>query len=329
MERIPVRDYEEGEPAAAFTQLVPQTERALSTILECLESLLRHYDHMLPPPLSTSSNDPADSAEFIIDLDRIMAEEKAGTKVADLCFLAQIELGRKRRLLRKIDTETEQFHILYLCASSLRKANKAIKAVENCLGSQEGLEPRLSFVTELEISLKVRLAYRRFRQATLGDAPANPEDVADRLRTVCTAIAKLRGRDLYLQLRFDDRRELLGLQQRILSWSSDADGGDAETGLRLWQDAAMLAHLLARVNHRSELLEHDVGLIAEALDLISDGAETPLLADKLTPLLGRDDELDQLVESSQAADLDAWQETLTRLQRGLGSNAQMPAASAA
>jgi len=134
-------------------------------------------------------------------------------------------------------------------------------------------------------------------------------------------IAILRDRTIYPYLRIGDRRAIRLFQKRIGRWLESDDGSGAQTqaGERLWQDLVGFAGLLCQVNRRQSLCEHDRELVAHSLRVISTYASyakavPTTLLEAMQTLLGRDDEIDDLLlDPSRAATAVAWRIPLTRL----------------
>jgi hypothetical protein len=337
---VDVRRYEGVGAQVVTEELVPRVGELLEEGLGLLEELRSHHE---PDPGDEDAGHGGEKrrqGRFYRDMDQLMTREDSRRQVADLAFLGGLELRHHLDRLTVLGAATlgedrpadgEDPELISRCAGGLRKLRKAVTAVENALSRYRGEAPRLSFLTETQASLKVRRACAKFRLAILGDGSPEPETIRPRLQTAATALARLLGRDAYWDLRYDDRRQLRALQERILGWmSTGRDAADPAAGLRLWQDLAGFAQLIDGINKRSELEEHDRDLVVEIHRLLFGGA-TPQrtvpeeLLDRLENLFGRDDELDRLIASGRRTWTEEWRRPLRRLSRELGPRDRQPA----
>jgi len=112
------------------------------------------------------------------------------------------------------------------------------------------------------------------------------------------------------------------LQTKVLVWLRGEDGFDCDAGKKLWQDVSTYADLLLQVNHRAELREHDGALLEKIYaGLFSSPPHPESVPDamrlELETLLGRDAELDELIESPASRAMEEWKPTLQRIIQAL------------
>lgn len=267
--------------------------------IDVLSKTLERYEPSEPAEAPVSVDG---EKSFLHGVDTLMATSEGVSRIADLAFIGRLELSMRREQLQALTPEGDPWAVLSMCAGTRRKVIKSITAVESALCEHEELPARTVgvFATEVQHSLEVRRAYTVFRRA-FASGPAAGEDIRPHLRRAAVAIAVLTGRDVYQDLRVDDRMQLRALQQRVIAWLRGAESSSARTGLRLWQDLAAFAGMLVLVNNRTELREHDRQLslnVVRALEhRAADAPLEPEDLERLKPLHGRDDELDEWLAS--------------------------------
>lgn len=300
---VDIRVYEQLDLVRLRDELAPRVSGLAREAVTLLDAVLDTYE----PSGSEEETEPP--ADFYHQIDLLMAD--AGPPpVADLAFIARSELLRKLTVLSSIQ-DADTWRVIDVCGSCLRKIRNGMGAVEAALCEHEGLEPVIGYAGELAASLAVRRTYAKFRREILF-ASLHSQSIADCLHSGATSVAKLIGRDIYRDLRISDRVEIRKLQERMIAWLRAGPDRDVLAGLRLWQDLCGFANLLAEVNKRQELLEHDRAAVAEALRLLTkkpDGSLPPLL----DTLFGRDDELDELLLLSGEPPLAELEPILARL----------------
>lgn len=314
---LDLRPYENAEPSRVRDELSPQIESLLDHSIELLDELvgvaedlgIRRSDQAAESVSTTDS-------VFLRSIDELMTGE-GGRQLEDLVFLARFELvGRRERLRSEAQSERSD-DLLSLCDACRRKILKTLTAVENALCTAANLKPGLDYRTELNMSLQIRRVISRCRRRLFAADETTPENVEARLLTAATVIAWLNGHEIYPDLRLTDRLELRGFQQRLIAWKTQ-DATDRRAGLRLWQDLEVFCSILRKVNHRTELMDHDLRLALEADQVLFGGhtppARVPLdLLERLGRLFGRDDAVDKLLSSDEASDAAAWAKPLEYL----------------
>ncbi len=306
--QVDLRRCEEQETPHLLQETVPSLRQALHAGAQALGAVCAHYE---PEEDSDATAGPARQ------------------RVADLAFVAKLDLGERLERLGAMTAAEAPWSVIATCGSARRRLFKCAAAVERALCELEGLAPRLEglLTQELARSLKVRQAYLLFRRGLLTRTEPTAAWMAPVLRRAAMCFSELTGKDVYEDLRIEDRTELRRLQAAVLAWLRGQDGHAFESGRRLWQDIAVFAELLTQVNLRPELREHDGALMEALLRRMERdaalGSET--LAELARPLLGVDDVLDDCIENPTAVERTEWREALERLAPNLlGGRASPP-----
>lgn len=296
---LETRACEEESSAQLLAGLVPRAQAALELGLGLLAKVVDVYEEGPPGGVPELTPAPAADADFGRELDAIFA---AGNAISDLCLAARIELKGKRQALSRLTARDDRWGLLSACASARRKLLKSANAIDIAIAEREGSAPVLGGVyeTELARSLLVRRAYTTFRHVI---AVASPADGGSQqaLRAAAVAIAVLVGRDVYEDLRIDDRMQVRAFQGCLIEALQRPEPGPPRAAMKLWQDLFAFSGMLVEVNNRAELREHDRGLVATLLPRVRQLGDVPLdgeLAKALAPLWGRDDGLDRLLRGA-------------------------------
>ena len=229
----------------------------------------------------------------------LLAAQPGADELEDLLALVGMEVQAKQRRLAEIlpQPRLPVWEKASVAMGLAAKVLKAATAVENAICEQLEQGNELSLEGEIEDALRVRQAYCKMWSSLLLSPVASSAEVEPRLRTASTAIARLTGREVFLDLRFNDRRLILSMQRRIRRWL--ASGGQSEGGIQLCQDLLSFFCLLAEINHRIELLVHDEALSELIAILGRQRDEAPLRQEALRRrfelLLGREVALDRIL----------------------------------
>jgi hypothetical protein len=316
---VDVRRFEEGGAEEVTSTLLPAIENVVRDGLEALGRALAHYE--APREDDAPDESQPTAVTFYQGIEDLMIRAAGAAKIAELAFMARWELERKTQALRALGGERDHWKIIAECGSSRRRLIKSLTAVEMALCEHESLKSRLesSYVSELKRALETRRTYALFRRHLRKARPLREESIQKCLRAGGTAIATIIGRDVYDDLRVSDRIQLRRIQTRILEWLRGADAFDSDSGRRIWQDLEACADIFLQVNHRTELCEHDARIVEDALRLVdSEHRPSEEVRSRLVSLLGRDEELDELIEGGPTVDPRPLVELLRRLNRGFG-----------
>jgi hypothetical protein len=324
---LDIRPFEEMAAPDLPNELVPHATSLLKRGLDLARRLFDECDGWSEEATVPGGDVRAPTLErdfefrienLIGDIDECQKSDDKIEAIADLAFVAKAELKHRLERIDALDPDDTRWRIIVECDSAIRRVFKSLCALELTICEATGEALQLNYESELEISLATRREYTRLRRGIVGSAEPTEETILARLRGAGTQIAMLIGRDIYPKLRVRDRSELRNLQERILSWLRE-ESGDPRSGLRLWQDLIGAVDIFAQVSRRQELVEHDRGLVLDALEAMNlPGTTLPeTIRAQLSRLLGLDDEIDELVKNEdwQVA---RWSQCLERLRPRLG-----------
>ncbi len=249
-----------------------------------------------------------DEASLLQELGAQISSQMAAQEIVDLAFVSRVQLGDLTGSLEQGLAEEKIWQIASDADTGLRRAGRALIALESSIREYEGLPMHRRYWQGVEDALAVRRSYAAFRRKVLHEASSGKKptgaDLKERLRDAGGEIATLRVSEIYPYLRIDDRLELRRLQERITQWLDR--GSEQETGTHLWGDMEAFAYLLAEISRRQELREHDRKVVTELWERYFEVDETsfaPVGTETLEaehqqafrPLLGLDDELDEIL----------------------------------
>jgi hypothetical protein len=228
--------------------------------------------------------------------------------------MTQLELRARRVRLESVKTTGRRVELLDTVGSALRRVRRCCDALETSLADVAGTGSAPTAPTLVNDSLKVRKQYGLLCEAIDATCPPEGATVYARLEAVAERMARLRGLALYAGLRLRDRTELEALRQRIDATCAAAD--DLPAALRLWQDLVGFGNMIAQINRRQELVEHDSKLAARMLLELEGPTLNPWQLRSVRALRGAGHEVDVLLRGDSDA-ADAWREALSSVsQRG-------------
>lgn len=322
VDSIDVRQFESHTPDVLASELAPPVLALLRDARLLFVALVAECDRLSAnaDELANKAGPPLPYVPFEQALDEVVERRMSSLVdvVADVAFLANLEVRQRLERLERLVDSDRQWSIIGECDGSLRRLRKAVLTLDRAF-SRAGFGPaRLDYASELEISLEVRRAYAKLRARVRALGEPSTEELYVQLRAIGTALAILVGWKGYPNLRIRDRMQLRDLQRRLLAWFK-SDRPPAE-GLHLWRDLEAFVQILAAVNRRQELQEHDARVVQAALSSISDTSkQLPFSTrESLERLAGLDDEVDALLDRT-ADDVADWRVPLARLARELPS----------
>lgn len=315
---IDVRSFESDPPEILATRLSPRVLELLVEGRHLLAEIVRVCE---PDDASAIPGDAGDTPLAYLPFEQALEHEVergpgVGT-IGDIAFLAKLEVRERLECLARIAESPKHATILAECDSSLRRLRKALVVLDQTFARAGVAEARLDYASELEISLQVRVAYAKLRTRVKAVGEPSGDTFYVQLRALGTALATVVGWAGYSNLRVRDRLQLRELQRRLLGWfRSERDEAD---GICIWRDLDSFVHILADVNRRQELRDHDARIVRKALAAIGATAEhvPPSIMKSLEQLSGLDEEVDLLLESRAADDAESWRQPLARLAREL------------
>ena len=223
-------------------------------------------------------------------------------RAADLAFIMRMELMHKQRGLENA-LSRPRIHLLAECETCQRRLTEGLSALHTCLtGSSQ--PPSMKGI---QASLVTRQAYAKFRTqvAVLPRVEADQASLRKGLRAAGTLIAILVGSEAYPQFRVSDRHHVSLLQRRILAFLAEPTSLSA--GMDLYHDFKAFVELLALINRRQDLRQHDLLQMQHwllELDNEPERVDEPLARlERYRPqLYGLDTELDRVFEGHTIVD---------------------------
>ena len=301
--------------------LVPRVRRLIEKVIELMRDLTRFYD--AESAADGDGDEAREDDDFLKDIGAQISSELAAREVSNLAFVARGQLTEMQDSLCGALENKQVWAVASHADTGLRRAGKALIAVETAIRDYEGLPARDRRWSDLGDSLETRRLYAQFRRAILRSGERRSGvDVAARLRSAATRIAILRNLEIYPFLRIDDRRTIKKLHQRIAAWLNGEGDSSEEDGERLWQDLISFARLLLKVNNREELCEHDRQVLNSLHRMLFSPRRPVRRLDEshlkqLEKLVGRDDELDELILQAREHPVEDLRPPLERLQQQL------------
>lgn len=313
--------------------LVKQVRSVIRQTSDLLREIMDCYD-------AEAGEGPAgeisahDDESFLKEIGAQISSQLAVEEVSGLAFVSRGQLLDMLTALDQAIQARQIWKVASYADTGLRRSGRALIAIESAMRECEGLPVEYRQWQNLDDSLEVRRVYGGFRRAVLRggegteEVELEAEALRERMEAAAEAIAALRDLEIYPYLRIDDRLQIRRLQKRILGWLEEAsratDGGQsAEAGVQLWSDLVSFARLLAQINHRQELREHDRLTVGGLLRKFFGKSATPeklvpsILA-LLEPLLGREDELDAIILNPDEHTGEDLRAPLERLRKELG-----------
>jgi hypothetical protein len=307
--RIDTRSFEVDAQGRVRLELVPAVRDVMDQACTVLAQVLDRYER----PSGTSNYE--DSGVFACMFDDMVADTTPNSprqRIADMSFMARWELDRKRCSVAEAEAATDDWRLIAECCSARRRVVKAASGVERVLAEVEARPSMFGEVyqTENQRAVATRAAYYSFVTGLLRADTEQP-DIGRRIRFAGTGIAQLIGREIYEELRIEDRRSLRALQARLFEWLRGRQ--DLREGQRIHSELLAFASLLMEVNRRATLVEHDRAVLDKLLMAI----QQPATDDKtffklLRSIRGRDPELDALIEAEAELRPTLWQAPATR-----------------
>lgn len=315
---IDVRTFESDPPEILATRLSPRVLELLVEGRHLLAEIVRVCE---PDDASPLDGDAQETPLAYLPFEQVLeheVERVAGIgTIGDIAFLAKLEVRERLECLARIAESPKHATILAECDSSIRRLRKALVVLDQTFARAGVGEARLDYASELEISLEVRVAYAKLRTRVRAVGEPSGDTFYVQLRALGTALATVVGWKGYSNLRVRDRMQLRELQRRLLAWfRSERDEAD---GICIWRDLDSFVHILADVNRRQELRDHDARIVRKALAAISATMELvpPSIMSSPERLNGLDEEVDSLLESRAADNAGSWRQPLARLAREL------------
>lgn len=305
------RSFELQPESDIVKMLIPRLCSMADTAIDIFEQVLGQYD--CPGQGTTAANSGVFNAVFEDMVEDPVSDQHQ--RVADVAFMARWELERKRGLLTAAATRKHGWALLSECCSTRRRVLKATSGVERVLSDVEGQASVFDdlYRTERQIAVETRAAYYVFvSDLAKAERDAGDRDVARVIRLAGTGIARIIGRDIYDDLRIEDRMEIRSLQDRLFAWLRE--GTDDRGAQRLMGDIRAFASLIMQVNRRPALIEHDRHVLNKlAAALRMPGTDKCAFYPVLKTLRGRDEQIDRLIDGYADLQLRWWGPHVSRV----------------
>jgi hypothetical protein len=260
-----------------------------------------------PDPTDDASND----GDFLRDIGLSISSELATRELADLALMGRSELRDLHGRLELASTQKNFWNLASTADTCVGRIGRALIPLESAMRDYEDLPPKRRRWEDLDDSLEIRRQYGMLWRTVLRAGDSREDQLPGALRRVAQRIAVLRQHTIYPFLRIDDRLSIRKLQKRIGTCldregldreSLDREGLDREdeSPRRLWNDVVSSFRLLMQINQRHEIQEHDRELVLSTYCDLSrrrgKGERIPYeILSRVDSLLGRDDDLDQLL----------------------------------
>ncbi len=193
------------------------------------------------------------------------------------CSMLIDELSRARERLEAARWQRTKPALLTEANEARRTAEKALRTALLAVASAVDSPSARRFLAEESAELSEALCVRDLLfglRRDLGNLTAqaselSPEAVRDRMSRASDCLRALSYSPLFPQLRFVDRYPLQQFQQRLDHWLHDARG-QLDQARQILSDLGTFAQLLAQINHREVLVQHDRQLARFCLDNLRD-----------------------------------------------------------
>lgn len=302
-------------------EMVADVRRLMEETLGLMRDIMALYDEEVPDGEELQAS--GDSAEdgFLKEIGAAISSELAAQEVASLAFATRTQLMESYEALEGALRNGYIWVVASNADTGLRRVGKGLIALETAIREYEGLPPVSRHWSDIEDSLETRRLYGQLRRAILRHDPArNLDQLRRQMRSAANRIAILRKLEIYPFLRVYDRVPLRRLQKRIRAWLErpDDDPEKEQDGRRLWSDLTSFAELLAQINHREDLREHDRRTLLRLRQALFEGSRPVTELGQshirdLERLEGRDDELDRILFDPSRHELEEVRPPLERI----------------
>lgn len=300
----------------------PVVVRRVQDLFSCSAELLGEIGDYFEGQVAAPHVDEIDAAgetDFLREIGASISTELATRELADLAFMGSREVLEISRQLSRALGEHHFWKVVAHADAGIGRVRRALIPIESAMREFEGLPPKRRRWENLEDSLEIRRQYGMLWRAAQRAGNPLGEELVSAIRKIGQRIAILRRLKIYPFLRVDDRLAIRRVQKRIFTYLEQPR---EEAGRRLWTDLVAFFGLLRQINHRQELCEHDrrvvLGVHYElSRKVTAAGPIPPEVLERLDPLLGRDDELDQVLLQPAGRRCRDCLESLTRLKEEL------------
>jgi hypothetical protein len=252
------------------------------------------------------------------DIGAMISSEMAARDIRDLSFIAT---GQIRSCAERLEGAIGRQNILNMVSCSddaLCRLRRGLIPIEAAIGEFEGIPPPGREWVDIDISLQTRRLYGQLRRELLAVGEPDDEELRPRLSEFSVRLAEMKASPVYTSLRINDRVQVRGLYERIARWLKQGKERSPVEARSIWQDLSTFVGLLAEINNRQELHEHDRRVIQVAYHSLYANVRPPKvipgeILEQLRTLEGRDDELDRLILHGSSRRPEDWEGPIRRL----------------
>jgi hypothetical protein len=300
-----------GSLAIAAT-LVPQVIDLIGQAADFLEEVQDFYDQDL------GSVD--EQLEKIASLDSIGAQISsaiAAQEIRDLAFVSNVQIRGCQPRLEAAVKSNSLVNMVASCDDAVSRLRKGLSPIEVGISEYEGVSPPQREWADMSLLLQARRLYGELRRELQALGDPDDYELEPRFAGLHERLADLRASEIYIHLRISDRVQIRALQKRISLWLRE-ENRDFRKGQIMWTELITFVNLLAQINHRQELHEHDRQVISQIYRALYADAKPPRVIPKevieeLYTLEGLDDELDNLILQGSSRNPQDWREPVARL----------------
>ncbi|GAB4368947.1 MAG: hypothetical protein Kow0062_02460 [Acidobacteriota bacterium] len=276
-------ELEERDLETIRNELVPAVHKVLRAALAVFERLAKDF------------GEESDARG------RPLRDDALAQEIADLCFVARMELGPRSADLERQAKIDDKWSLLSSCSHAFGCVIKAIFALEPRLAELAGENTQIARHRSVGDAVRIRRVYHNFYRQVMLDGTPTPETIHQRMQRIADAMDRLIASPVYPRLRGSDRCQIRRLEERVDQWLAQGDDERSPSeGLSLWRDLSALSAIFLEIRRRQELIEYDRRTLAGLRPLI---AERPVEATPDAPIIAaletvtaRDEEIDRIVE---------------------------------
>lgn len=259
----------------------------------------------------------------------LATDARIPTALADIFALMSFELHDLRRSLARVESGAGSSAVLETCdrvrGGIVRSTDFVALSCPSELQGETIDAWRARIAREITTALLVRRLYTVFRrQMRVHVEGADERELAASLRRVATQIEVIRRQPEFRSFRLHDQQSFLALQRRLSAWLQGRRPRSLEDGARVLSDVGAFAGLLRGINHRHVLVDFDRTRLHAFRNALVGGREIPRrlwheLFFSTRLVWGRDDGLDELLETTSAQPRAAWLGAVERVLEGVAA----------
>ncbi len=232
--------------------------------------------------------------------DRAPSRDTHAREIADLCFIARMELAPRAADLERQSQSDDKWALLASASHAFGCVIKAVFALEPRLAKLAGRPLEINRHRSTGDSVRVRRVYHNLHRQVMLDGTPTPETIDVRMQRIADALERLIVSPVYPRLRGSDRCQIRRLKERLDGWLAEEDERCPAVGLALWRDLSALSAMFLEIRRRQELVDYDLRTLSGLRPVVEERPsqaipDAPIVA-TLANVVGRDREIDELVE---------------------------------